>query len=190
MKLVLALAGSPRRGGNSETLLDEALAGVEAGGGRGEKFILNEMDISPCQECGGCEDGGACVIEDQMQLLYRKLDEAWGLIVASPIFFSGVSAQLKTLIDRCQAHWVRKYLLGRSPHRRKRPGAFICVRGQSGKEIFQAAARPVKAMFATEDFSYTRQLLVEAMDSLGAVAGHDHLLQEAYRLGKELLQEE
>jgi multimeric flavodoxin WrbA len=69
------------------------------------------MDIRPCQNCGGCDDTGSCIIEDAMVDIYEAIRSADRIILASPIFFFGLSAQTKIMIDRCQAFWCQRYLL-------------------------------------------------------------------------------
>ena len=108
MVKVLGIAGSPRREGNTELLLREFLRGAGTSGLETELIILSEVDISPCTSCDLCQEDGKCVIADDMQLMYQKLLEARYIVFASPIYFSGVSAQLKSFIDRCQALWSRK----------------------------------------------------------------------------------
>jgi multimeric flavodoxin WrbA len=103
--------GSPRYGGNSDMLLDSALKGAKEGGANIEKIRICDLKISPCIECHGCDDTGKCIVDDGMQTLYPKLVETDRLFLASPIFFMGVSAQTKALVDRCQCIWVRKYIL-------------------------------------------------------------------------------
>jgi rubredoxin len=171
--------------------LDKALEGAIAEGAQTEKVILNELSIRPCQECGGCDETGICVIEDDMRLLYDKLTRTQGLIVASPIFFSGVSAQLKAMIDRIQCHWVGKYRLKHDiatpPGPRK--GVFISVRGQKGHEVFQAAAKPVKAFMATEGFAYLGELFRDELEEKGAASNQPRTLTQAYELGRQLVNE-
>ena len=102
---------SPRQDGNSDILLNSAIKGAESNGAVVEKIIIRDLQIAPCNSCGGCWEKGDCVIDDDMQKIYPKLVDADGIIVASPIYFMGVSAQLKAFIDRCQAFWARKYVL-------------------------------------------------------------------------------
>ncbi|MEE9200220.1 MAG: flavodoxin family protein, partial [Candidatus Brocadiales bacterium] len=111
MKKLLAIAGSPRRGGNSELLLDEAIKAARDIGLETEKLVVDELGIAPCTSCGSCWETGNCVIEDKMQEVYKKLLDADYVVVASPLYFLGVSAQLKALIDRCQALWARRFIL-------------------------------------------------------------------------------
>ncbi|MCX5679166.1 MAG: flavodoxin family protein, partial [Candidatus Omnitrophica bacterium] len=108
---VLGILGSPRRGGNAERLLDKALEGAIACGASAEKISLNELTIRPCQECGGCDDTGECVIVDDMSMIYSSVDKADCIILASPIFFGELTAQTKAVIDRFQCRWVKKYRL-------------------------------------------------------------------------------
>ncbi|HHU30493.1 MAG TPA: flavodoxin family protein [Firmicutes bacterium] len=107
--LVLGISGSPRRNGNTEILLDEALKSAGEAGADTEKVILQKMKFSPCIACGSCDNTGICVLKDDMQELYEKIIAADALIVSTPIYFYNVSACLKAAIDRAQALWARRY---------------------------------------------------------------------------------
>ena len=106
---VLALNGSPRRGGNTELLLEEALKGVREKGGEVTLYHLNTLSLTPCQQCGACDDSGSCIIADDMQSVHRDILTADRIIVASPIFFFSVSAQTKIVIERWPREWSRKF---------------------------------------------------------------------------------
>jgi multimeric flavodoxin WrbA len=108
---VLGLYGSPRRGGNTDLLLDEALKGAAGQGARAEGIHLCDFRITPCKECLSCFNDGVCIIDDDMRGIYPRLLEADVVILASPIFFYGITAWAKALVDRCQALWARKYVL-------------------------------------------------------------------------------
>ena len=79
--------------GNTETLLREAVKGIEETGFTVQIFHLNNMNISPCQNCGGCDDSGVCIYEDDMSRIYEAIRTADRIILASPIFFFALSAQ-------------------------------------------------------------------------------------------------
>ena len=132
---VIGFLGSPHRAGNTETLLDETLRGAKEKGAEVEKIILNELNIRPCQNCGGCDKTGRCVVEDDMQPIYPKLRKANGVIVASPVFFSSVSAQTKAMIDRNQCVWVEKYRLKKPVAEITTPrrGALLALCAHKGK---------------------------------------------------------
>ena len=99
---ILGINGSPRIGGNTDILLDKALEGAKDKGAVIEKIILNTFKFSPCQECENIKDDGTCIVEDDMQIIYKKIEEADAVILASPIFFGSLSAQTKMMIDRFQ----------------------------------------------------------------------------------------
>jgi multimeric flavodoxin WrbA len=187
---VLGIMGSPRYGGNSDMLLDSALKGAEEGGAEIEKIKICDLKISPCIECHGCDDTGECIVEDDMQTLYPKLVEADRLFLVSPIFFMGISAQTKALVDRCQCIWVRKYLqkqtIGKGRENRK--GFFIAVGGSKNPEKFVGAEKTIRAFFATLDFSYEKELLIAGVDEMGGILKHPTALDDAGRIGRELVE--
>jgi multimeric flavodoxin WrbA len=119
----IAFLGSPREDGNTELLLKEAVKGIEEAGFHVHIFKLNQMSIMPCQNCGGCDETGVCIYEDDMAQIYESIRFADRIILASPIFFFALSAQVKGMIDRCQAFWCEKYLL-----KKPIPGGRLTIR--------------------------------------------------------------
>lgn len=191
MLKVLGIMGSPRLGGNSDMLLDNALRGAKEGGAEIEKIRLCDLRIAPCLECHGCDDTGECIQNDDMQILYPKLIEADRLFLASPIFFMGISAQTKAMIDRCQCIWIRRYKLKRTIGKGRdfRKGFFLSVGGSKNPEKFIGAVKTVKAFFASLDFTYDKELLIAGVDEKGAIANHPTALDEAMKNGRELATE-
>ena len=102
---VLGIYGSPRKGGNSDQLLDKTLEGAESKGADISRIHACDLKINGCRECGGCDKTGICVVKDDMQSVYPLLEKADIIFLASPIFFYGIPAQAKALIDRSQACW-------------------------------------------------------------------------------------
>jgi multimeric flavodoxin WrbA len=104
-KNIVIVKGSPRREGNSATLAEQVAAGAQAAGAKVESFFLHEMDINPCDACDACQSApyGGCIVEDDMQLLYPRLEDADALVIASPVYWFTVSAQTKLFMDRCYA---------------------------------------------------------------------------------------
>ena len=92
---VLGIAGSPRRQGNTELLLDQVLGAAASKGAVTEKVILGRMKVEPCDACYGCLETGRCLLQDDYQLLYPKLIKAERIVLAAPVFFLGLSAQAK-----------------------------------------------------------------------------------------------
>lgn len=187
--MILGIAGSPRQGGNTELLLDQALSGARSAGADTEKIVLAKLNIQGCTACGKCADTGVCVIRDDMDLLYSKLREMEAIIVAAPIFFLGLPAQLKAAIDRCEAFWMLKTNLGKSVSStgKRRPGIFISVAGApDDKDIFAPAQRIIRAFFNTIDVRYTEGLFIPEIESKGQIREHPTALLEAYALGARL----
>ena len=188
---VLGLFGSPRRGGNTDLLLEEMLKGAQSKGAEIERIFLSHLDISGCRECRSCETTGNCVVQDQMQEIYAKLMEADYIILASPIFFYGVTAQAKRMIDRCQALWARKYVLKKSPIEKrgavKRKGWFLSVGGSGGEKAFDGAILTVRYFFDALNVEYAGELTFGRIDAQGAIKKHPSALKEAFRTGQRLV---
>ncbi len=186
---VLGIGGSPRRGGNTDLLLAEVMKGAASRGAEVKTIILNDLEISPCQHCDACLEAGRCKIEDDMQMVYRELEDADRIVLASPIQFMGVTAQMKAMIDRCQALWARKYVLKLPPlgNRRERKGFFISVGGREIANVFEPALVMVKTVFRILDITYAGELLFPGIDEKGAIAKHPDALHQAFLAGQKLV---
>jgi len=167
----LFLLGSPRENGNSETMAKAVAEGLAQMAGNSVEFIhLNDLQIRPCQSCGGCTASGNCIIKDDMEELYLKTDEADRLFFVSPIYFYALSAQLKSYIDRCQARWARKYLLGRKYRaEEKRGGYLLSCASTNGKKLFEGPVLTIKCLCDTLDLEYGEPLLIRNVESRKAL---------------------
>jgi len=185
---VLGIMGSPRIKGNTDLLLEEALKGAKIQGAEVEKIVVDKLKIAPCKEYLGCFKDGNCVIRDDMDEIYPKLLEADVVIIASPMFFYGVSSQAKALIDRCQALWAREHILKQSLPNGGRKGAFIAVGATKGKRLFEGAILTVKYFFEAIGVEYADELLIRGVDARGEIKEHPIALSDAFELGKRLAQ--
>lgn len=185
---VLGILGSPRREGNTEILLDEALRGASDHGGLCEKVILRDLKITPCLEIYKCAEDGVCAIQDEMQGLFPKIVQAERLLLASPIFFYSVPALAKAMIDRCQSLWAKKYILKLpvSPIA-DRKGVFISVAATRGKKLFDGVRLTVQYFFDAIDVAYSDELFVRGADEKGEVRDQPEALKAAYDLGQRLV---
>ena len=188
---VIAFMGSPREGGNTELLLKEVFRGIEISGFNARVFTLNTMTIMPCQNCGGCDETGICIYEDDMTQIYEAIRTCDRIILASPIFFSALSSQTKVMIDRCQAFWCEKYLLKKpipsGPYGRK--GLLLLVGGMKkeiGMQGMQCAERSARAFFRTVNVPEHRTLSYTGIDEKGAILKHPSALKDAFEAGKVL----
>lgn len=186
---VIAFQGSPRTGGNTDILLREALKPISAAGHEITLFTLNTMNITPCQDCGECEASGVCAIEDDMFPIYKAIREADRIILASPIFFFGLSAQTKAMIDRCQAFWCEKYLLRKpiqeGPFGRK--GLLIVVGGMKKEVGIRCAEATARAFFRTVSVPVHESLGFMDIDAKGAILQHPTARTDAQEAGRKLI---
>lgn len=107
MKNVLILSGSPRGGGNSDLFCDEFARGAAERGNHVEKIRVSDKKIGYCRACYYCRDnGGACVLKDDMAEVLQKMIDADVIVLASPVYFYSIDAQLKAVIDRTLARWT------------------------------------------------------------------------------------
>ncbi|MCL0034490.1 flavodoxin family protein [Dehalococcoidia bacterium] len=186
---ILGIAGSPRRGGNTDLLLEQAMAGARAAGGETESIVLHGLNISPCRHCDGCLKAGRCVVEDDMQWVYTRLREADRLILASPVFFMCLTAQTKMMIDRCQALWAIKYVLKRPValnSDKERRGLFISVGGTGFSRLFQSSLATIKSFFTVLDIVLVGEVTFSRIDAKEAIKEHPTALQDAFEAGKGL----
>lgn len=105
-KRVLILSGSPRKGGNSDLLCDEFAKGAIEAGNEVEKIRVAEKNVGYCRACYACKNGGVCAIKDDMAQILQKMIDADVIVLASPVYFYSIDAQLKAVIDRTVARWT------------------------------------------------------------------------------------
>lgn len=185
----IAFFGSPRKDGNTDLLLQEAVKGIESAGLSVKIFRLNLMNIKPCQNCGGCEETGECIINDDMAEIYRDIRTVDRVILASPVFFFSLSAQSKTMIDRCQSFWCEKYLLKKpipgGEYGRK--GLLLLVGGMKKEIGIQCAEATATAFFRTISVPEHKTLSYLGVDAKGAILEHPAALREAFEAGRNLV---
>ena len=189
MVRITAVYGSPRRRGNTATLLKHAVVGARSAGARVEEISLRDKKITPCLEIYGCKDSGQCVIRDDFGGVRDTLLASDGIIIASPIFFYSVSAHTKILMDRCQSLWVKKNWVAPGeeplPDIRKK-ALFISVGATTGKQLFKGPLLTMRYFLDVLDADIWESLLVRGVDLEGEIYQHPEHLEEAYRLGREL----
>lgn len=185
----LFILGSPRKNGNSETMAQAVAAGLLKNKDTDSvEFIrLNTLQIKPCQACGGCSSSGNCIIDDDMNELYRKTDDSDRLFFVSPVYFYGLTAQIKSYIDRCQARWSRKYLLGK-PHRptEQRTGHLLSCAATNGKMLFEGSIISIKSVCDTLDLTYGKPLLIRNLEPCDALKNLPEEVTACERYGMEI----
>ena len=184
--MVLGLAGSPRRDGNTDKLLDAFLAGARQVGADTTVLRISALQIAPCDDCGGCALDGKCIVEDDFQEVNRQIIAADVIVLSAPLYFAGLPARVKCLVDRSQCQWMRKYRL-KAPlplpqggHARRK-GILLSVAADHLAN-FEGVRRTVRYFFNVYEADYCDELLVGGVDAKGAIGAHT--LQAAFALGR------
>ena len=184
-KKVLVLLGSPRKKGNSTTLAERIIKGAEAAGGSVERIYLHGQNISPCHACYGCrkENAKGCVIDDDMQSIYKKLVASYAWVIASPVYWFTMSAQTKLFLDRCFALYNEKknYFKGKR---------IAIAMSYGDADSFSSGC--VNALRTFQDaFAYTGSKIIGMVygsaDKAGEIKSNKMLMTQAEDLGKELV---
>lgn len=177
---VLGIHGSPRPHGNSGILLSAFLAEANRCGAETTTLEVASKKIHPCTNCGNCEQEGFCTLEDDMQEVYPLLWESDIIVVATPIFFYNVPAQLKALIDRCQTLWARKYIHNiADPGQRWRKGYVLAVGATKGKNLFTGLDLTMKYFFDAVGAHYSDSLAFRSIEKPGDISEHPTALNDA-----------
>lgn len=188
---VLGLAGSPRKGGNTDILLAKFMEGAVSQGAETKTIAVCNLKLSGCWHCDACLEKGLCRVQDDMQMVYKEMEAADRIVLSSPVQFMGVSAQLKAVIDRCQALWARKYVLKVPPlgDNRPRKGFFISVSGRrTVPQLFDGELLTIKNLFRMIDVPYSGDLLIPGVDAKGDILKHPEALDQAYAAGQKFLE--
>jgi multimeric flavodoxin WrbA len=175
---ILALIGSPRKGGNTDTLVNQILKGSRKSGHTGDKIYLYEYKISPCIDCLKCKKGKlVCPINDGMKKIYPKMERADLIVFGTPIYWYGPTGPMKLLIDRMRPFAANKKLRGKK--------WIMVAPAQEGAR----ACKPLVEMFSLSfdylGMKYVDKLLATANER-GEVKGNRKLMDRAFRLGTSL----
>lgn len=187
---LLGIYGSPRKGGNTDRLLDEVLRGAREAGAQVDTVVVRALRMGGCIACGGCDRTGVCALSDDMTSVYPQLDRAAIIVLATPIYFYGPPAQTKALIDRCQAHYCRRMLRKSEEERRHFDagrGYLLAVGATRGKRIFEGTELMARYFFEALDMRYEGGLLFRGLDGKDALEDTPQPLEEALQFGRNLL---
>ena len=172
---ILVLTGSPRKNGNSNTLADNFIKGAEEAGHEVVRFDSAFKNVHPCIACNSCGMNGPCVFKDDFEFVRRHIVDADMVVFATPMYYFGISAQLKAVIDRF-------YAINGQIHRPKKAALFMTYADTGAAE-----AAPIKSHYEVllnylgwEDAG---QIIVPGVWPAGAVDLTDYPKQ-AYELGK------
>ncbi|MCL5071294.1 MAG: flavodoxin family protein [Actinobacteria bacterium] len=189
---LVAVYGSPRRGGNTDTLMNRFLEGVSScsmldqNSLNIDRIFTKNLKISSCRGCGSCSKTGECIIHDDMQALYGPYQILDFLAIASPIFFTTVSGYLKAFIDRFQRFWTLKYELKRKIIvKENRKGILISTSGSKSKDIFDCTKKVMRALFDVLYIEYFSDFLFNNTDQKDDIQKNQEALHAIYDFGKK-----
>ena len=192
---ILTVKGSPRKDSNSFLLLQRALEGIKNNLSLKryniENIDVSELEISCCQACDYCYQNRECCIRDDMSGLYEIFDSADIILVSTPVFFGGVPAQFKKLIDRCQVIWASKYKLRDSliDRNKNRMGyVFAAAGAPEEREQFLAVKKEVTMFFRVLNTDYRGDFFVSDVERR-PVSDRDNVLNKANNIGKKIARE-
>lgn len=180
---ILILNGSPRKNGNSITLANKLTRGAKEAGAEVESVYLHDMDIRPCDACDFCQENeDGCVIDDDMQTLYPKLRAADAVVIATPVYWFSLSAQMKLCIDR----WYAMEL----PSGFELAGKQLAlVMAYGDTDLYTSGG--INLIYTVESICrYTRLELAGIVhgtaNDIGDVAKQPALMEQAFQLGQKL----
>jgi multimeric flavodoxin WrbA len=174
---VLGILCSARKGGNTEILVQDALAAAKERGADVEMISISDMKIAPCDGCMTCHQSGECRIKDDMQKIYKKVLAADGIILGSPVYFWSISGQAKIFMDRTYAL--------RYPHHKlkNKVGGAIVATGRRGS---------VSALSVINNFFLGHDMLISGLGiagygtNKGQVRQDKHAIKSARSLGTQI----
>ena len=175
---ILALVGSPRKRSNTDILIDETLKGFKVGDHENEKIYLYEYEISPCIDCRKCKKGNfVCVIKDDMQGIYLKMDETDLIVFGTPNYWYGPTAKMKLLMDRMRPYVANDKLRGKK--------AILIIPAAEGPKACNPMVEMFRMSFSYIGVEFTGKILAEAYER-GEIKNDKEIMKNAYDLGASL----
>jgi len=188
--LVLGLQGSPRKKGNTNYLLSMFMNEAQKYGAKTRVIEAAKKHIVPCLGCGSCEKNGYCITkdDDMTHEIYPLLREADAVVLASPIYFYNVTAQLKAPIDRSQTLWARKYKLNLTdPARNYRRGYLLAQGATKGKNLFEGVYLTAQYFFDAVGAQFNGSLTYRHIEDPGDMEKHPTVHGDVKAAVEELL---
>lgn len=177
MKKVLILSGSPRLGGNSDTLCNEFMKGAKEAGHQVEKIFVASKNIGYCKACYACKNSGICAIKDDMAEVLDKMLEADVIVLSSPVYFYSISAQLKAVIDRTVAKWLQI---------KDKEFYYIMTAAEDSNTVMDCTLECFRGLAACLDGSKEKGIIYgKGVYEKGEIQGTPYMNQ-AYEMGKNI----
>ncbi|MGB8311247.1 MAG: flavodoxin family protein [Halobacteriota archaeon] len=173
---ILALVGSPRKGGNTDLLVDQILRGSESKGTSVEKLYLYEYEIEPCLDCRKCKKRlHECSLRDEMSHIYPKLENADVIVFGTPVYWYGPSGKMKLLIDRLRPYIANGKLKGKK--------GVIVIPSEEGPSCCGPVTEMFRMSFEYLGMALEGCILARAYEK-GEVGKNTEEMERAYQLGR------
>ena len=188
--MILGFQGSPRKKGNTNYLLSAFMEEAEALGAQTRIIEVAQKNIVPCIGCGYCEKKGHCITkdDDMTNEIYPLLREADVVVMATPIYFYNVPAQLKAPIDRSQTLWSRKYKLKLTdPARHYRRGFLLAQGATKGKNLFEGVDLTAKYFFDAVGSGFNGSLTYRHIEDIGDMEKHSRVHMDVKNSVRKLI---
>ncbi len=183
MKIV-ALVGSPRKGGNTDTLLQKVVEGFKSLGGEADTFYLNDLNLRGCQACYSCKKTGKCVVKDDTARIFQAIDAADAVVIGSPVYFGRFTAQLALVMDRLFAYLKPDFTSSLAPGKKY---GVVFTQNQPDPALYTNTVNSLAQVLDRIGFEAGPAPLVgTGLGAPDAAARNNHYLQAAFALGKEL----
>ena len=175
MKNILIISSSPRKKGNSQLLCEQFKKGAEEKGHQVKIVRIMEQNIGFCRACDGCmRNGGTCVLQDDMAEILKMFQKADVLVLATPVYFYGISAQLKAIVDRLHTPMRNEFQIKKL--------ALLLVGAASLPNLFDAIKLQYQLVLEFFHLEDAGMILVRGVKDKGDIKGNE-ALREAYKLG-------
>ncbi|MGD8666270.1 MAG: NAD(P)H-dependent oxidoreductase [Desulfobacterales bacterium] len=187
--LVLGFQGSPRRKGNTSYLLAAFMQAAEKLGAQTQTIEVTRKEIIPCKELVVCEKKGYCPIDDDIKTeIYPLIRQAEVVVLATPIFFFNMTAQLKAVVDRCQLFWARKYRFNLAdPAKKAKRGFLLSVGASKGKSLFDGLQLSAKYFFDAIDARFAGSLTYREVEGPKDMARHPTVAADVEKAAADLI---
>ena len=179
---VVGIVGSPRSGGNTDTIVDEILKGAKESGAETEKILLNKLEINPCDGCNACfkSKNGACKYEDDFSAVKRKMEESNVWIIGTPVYWWGPTAILKAFIDRWYQHNIKKEFF------REKIMILVIAAGGGSLSYSRHIVGMMEDIARYVGISLKDKIICTGVGRKGAVKSKTEVLEEAFNVGRNL----
>ncbi len=182
MGKILAIVGSPRKGGNTEILVSKIGEGAGTGGAQVETIHLGDLRIRECDGCHACWRGRVCSKDDDMRPLYAKIAASDILVLGTPVYWYGPTALMKAFVDRFV------YFNGEAnrPMVRGKRAVVAVVLEETHEETWRPVVEFFRKSLAYLEMELAETIVVPGVGAKGAIRQRPDRLEEAYRLGVRL----